>query len=67
MATLNSLKNKFLYQTQHCAEAMAVDKALFEFMSADARRGTMDREGSLCFSIDLSIYQHHVMLAYDDS
>ena len=36
MATLNSLKNKFLYQTQHCAEAMAVDKVLFEFMSADA-------------------------------
>ena len=67
MATLNSLKNKFLYQTQHCAEAMAVDKVLFEFMSADARRGTMDREGSLCFSIDLSIYQHRVMLAYDDS
>ena len=67
MATLNSLKNKFLCETQHCVESTAVDKALCEFVSADARRGTMDREGSLCFSIDILIYQHHVMLVYDDS
>ena len=45
MAALNSL-----YQTQHCVEATAVDKALCEFMSTDAKRSTMDREGSLCFS-----------------
>lgn len=66
MATLNSLKNKFLCETQHCVESTAVDKALCEFASADARRGTMDREGR-AFLIDILITQYHVMLVYDDS
>ena len=47
MAALNSLRKQFLYQTQHCVEATAVDKALCECTSADPRRSTMDREGRL--------------------
>lgn len=52
-AALNLLRNKFLYQTQHCAEAVAVDKAFCESTSSGARRSTMDREGSFCFSGNL--------------